>query len=223
MSVVFSVPALTHSILHYATSLTIHPLDPIGACCSLISTILFVRANKYAWPAGMLATLINLALYLQQGIYGEMSLEIVYFLSCVYGWYLWSGDCSKGPKKKPRREISNLPLKHGSILMVIAVCGIMPMAYFLKHELHSTVPYLDATTTILSLVGQWLTCQKIIESWGMWFVVDSLYIGMYINKGIPFHALKMIFYVGLAVIGYLRWRKMQLRNDKPLYSVETQA
>ena len=83
--------------------------------------------------------------------------------------------------------------------------------YLLSTLTHSTVAILDAATTSLSLVAQWLMCHKIIATWILWFITDALYATMYLSKSLPFHSILMIVYTGMAITGYLVWAR-QYKN-----------
>lgn len=61
--------------------------------------------------------------------------------------------------------ISNLSWRLAVILSVLAAGGIWGVAELLKHFTNSQVPYLDAVTTVLSLIAQWMICKKIIQTW----------------------------------------------------------
>ena len=54
----------------------------------------------------------------------------------------------------------------------------------------------------------WMLSRKLVEQWLVWLVVDMISVGLYIYKGIPITALLYTLYCVLAVLGYLRWRKM---------------
>ncbi len=185
-----------------------HFLDPLGSILSVISTIFYVRASQLAWPIGLLATCVNGSLYFITGLYADMSLEGIYFISMFYGWYQWR----YGGKKKTEKKIGNLSLAHGFILLIIGLVTFTLVAYLLGHYTPSKVPYWDAGTTVISLIAQWLTCRKIIETWIVWFVVDGMYVYLYFHKGIPFHALHSLLYLGMAVAGYAYWQRLRARS-----------
>jgi nicotinamide mononucleotide transporter len=180
--------------------------DLIGALVSFISTYYFIKMNNKAWPIGMIATILNGWLYWHKGIYADMLLEVFYFLSLSYGWYKWkyqlnqliTNDNSSLGYLKPSQWVS-LGLVLGLVFISIY--------YLLQTLTHSTVAVLDATTTSLSLVAQWLMCHKIIVTWVLWFITDVLYATMYMSKNLPFHCLLMIIYTGMAVTGYRVWAR----------------
>jgi len=54
----------------------------------------------------------------------------------------------------------------------------------------------------------WMLSRKLIEQWLVWGVVDLITVGLYLYKGIPFTAALYGLYTILAVVGWLRWRKV---------------
>ncbi|MCL9684428.1 nicotinamide riboside transporter PnuC [Legionella maioricensis] len=180
--------------------------DLLGALISLISTYYFIRLNSKAWPVGMIATILNSWLYWHKGIYADMLLEFFYFLSMVYGWYKWQ---KKMPQDSATTQTSFgylKPLQWLSLGLLFALIFIS-IRYLLETFTHSTVAFLDATTTSLSLVAQWLMCHKIIMTWILWFITDALYAAMYLSKNLPFHSILMVIYTGMAIAGYLAWAR----------------
>lgn len=180
--------------------------DLIGALISLISTYYFVRLNNKAWPVGIIATVLNGWLYWRKGIYADMVLELCYFLSMCYGWYKWQ---QIAPQNRTNTQASLgylRPLQWVSLCLLLGVVFISTH-FLLQNLTHSTVAFLDAATTSVSLVAQWLMCHKIIVTWLLWFITDALYAGMYLSKNLPFHSMLMIIYMGMAIAGYFVWAR----------------
>jgi nicotinamide mononucleotide transporter len=181
-------------------------LDPIGSLFSTSSTVLYIFVHWLAWPAGLIAICINSYLYYKTGLYADMSLEGFYFVITFYGWYQW---CWRGRGK------SQLPIKHltwrtSALLAVLFVVGTFIVHYILLHYTNSKVPYMDAMTSVMSMIAEWMICRKIIENWIIWGVVDAVYASMYYYKGLPAHVIETVLYVGMAVAGYWHWHnKMQ--------------
>ncbi len=187
----------------------IYSFDIVGSIFSFLSTIYYIRANKNAWPLALLAIFINLTLYLLTGLYADTSKETIYLITSIYGWYWWA----HGGKNHGEVLITNITAMHALTLSVIAGFSIGLLSLLLIHFTNSQVPYWDATTTVLALTAQWLICRKIIQCWIVWFIVDALYVGLYFYKGIPTHSILLILYTGMAVIGYLHWRRLIKRRN----------
>lgn len=189
----------------------VHTLDWVGSILSFCSTVFFIKADVKGWQFGIAATLLNSFLYGWLGIYGDMSLEGMYFIMMIYGWYVWL----HGGKHHDELTISHITVKHALILIVLASGAAYLLEAFLHYDTNSQVPYLDAITTVISLTAQWLTCRKIIESWILWLVVDAFYVGLFIYKGIPIHSILHALYVLMAVAGYWRWYRLMPRHKVP--------
>lgn len=183
----------------------IHYLDFIGAIFAFISTIAYIRISPLAWPIGLIAIGIDIFLYWQKGIYGDMALQSIYLSMTFYGWYSWLF----GGINKSELPITSLTPILAKLLAITAVIATTITFILLKELTNSQIPLLDATTTILSLIAQWLICRKIIQCWHLWFIIDALYCGLYIFKGIPAHASLQIMYLGMAIAGYYSWRKQK--------------
>lgn len=178
-------------------------LDLLGSIFSFAATYYLIRINQVAWPLSVIATTLNTILYARSGLYGDMSLEAVYFFSSFYGWYQWH-QRDRGQQKV---TVEHITIEQGLVLTSIAIIAITIMAYILKVYLHSQVALLDASTTVLSLIAQWMLCRKIIENWLLWIVVDSSYFFLYATKSLNFHSMLMLVYTSMAVVAYIQWRR----------------
>lgn len=188
-------------------------LDFFGAITSLIATLLFVYANRYAWLMTCLAAGVNGVLYFQQGIYADTLLELAYFLTATYGWFAW-----KRLSHKSALPVQYLSLQQALQSIAVSAALFVLLYFLLTHYTPSKIPGLDAITVALSLTAQGLMCRKYIEAWFFWWVTDVLYIGLYSVKHLPFHVALMLVYTSLAVQGYLRWKQLQ---PKPLLKEDT--
>lgn len=188
--------------------------DSVGALTSLLSTYFFIRLNNKAWPVSLLAICLNGYLYWQKGIYADMTLEVFYFFSTCYGWYLWNR-----PSTHPQHFlIAKLSLKQWLLLLLIISFIYLLLVKSLLAFTHSNVAVLDALTTSLSLAAQWLMCHKIMATWILWLFTDLIYAYMYLYKALPFHTLLMLIYTVMAAIGYLRWGRLNKKESYKTFS-----
>lgn len=179
-------------------------LDLSGAALSLVSTYHFTKSRHTAWMIGILAILLNTVLYAQKGIYGHVFLEFIYLFVMIAGLRKW--------KSAQSNAVYQLNLKQVSIC-IIAVCTVFSLyALVLIHLTPSKIPFWDAGTTVLCLFAQGLMIYKILLCWMIWFVVDAMMAVLQWQQGMPFHSLVTTMYLGLAVLGYLRWRKLLVQE-----------
>ncbi len=59
----------------------------------------------------------------------------------------------------------------------------------------------------MSLVAQYMMTRKHLENWTLWIVVDVVYVGMFICKGLYLTAGNYAIYLVLAVLGHVAWKK----------------
>jgi len=180
----------------------INALDLIGASLSLSSTYYFTKAARFAWIIGITAVILNTILYWQKNIYGHLILEGIYFISMLIGLWRWRTSNIKN------NRIKQLSFKHYFLGGSISVCLIYIVAQSLAIFTPSPMPILDATTTVLSLAAQLLLIYKFLQCWILWFLVDAMMTIIQFSQGMPFHALATLFYLGLAIVGYQRWKKI---------------
>ena len=190
----------------------VHRLDLIGAILSFLATVLTMRASLWLWPLSLVAISVNIVLYTTTQLYADAGKELIYALSCVYGWVWWlRGGSHRGPL-----SIQGLSWRHGLTLSGVAVACTAIITYCLLTFTRSATPLWDATTTVLSLTGQWLTCRKVLACWFVWCVVDALYAGLYFHKGMTAHGVLLCVYTGMAGVGYRMWLAQSRGTKKSL-------
>lgn len=187
-------------------------IDVLGAFFDLLSTWYFIRLNRKAWSAGLIATILNSYLYWQQGIYADMILSCFYCINFSYGWYYWH-------KPEHQLQIQRLfkpsPIQWLNLSLLCAAL-ILATYFLLQRWAPSNVAFLDSVTTSLSIIAQWLMYHKILFSWILWFITDLFYILLYLFKEMPCYAVLMIVYSALAVMGYYQWRRYD-QNRLPFH------
>lgn len=178
-------------------------LDILGSFLSLVCTYLFIKQDIRAWPLSAIALPFDAYLYFHNQLYADFLLQIFYLFTIGYGWYQWR----YGNTSARALEITYLTKKQHAIFLLITVIAIALAYHWLATYTVAFIALLDAITTVLSLCGQWLLCNKKIETWLVWLVVDGLYVYLYAIKRLPFHSAVYVLYLGMAMIGWLRWRQ----------------
>lgn len=179
-------------------------LEAVGLVFGLLAVYYLIKENILTWPAGIIYVLISFVIFYQIKLYADLILHIFFLFMNIYGWYYWIYGKKEDNEDVP---VSTTSTKTLLILVLVSFAGIGLLGYLLTSYTDASLPYWDSTTTILSLTGTWLTAKKKIESWHFWFVVDVLATGIYLYKGIYFYAFLYLVYIGMAVSGYLHWKK----------------
>ncbi len=188
--------------------LSTHALEIAGVILGIIYLIQELKASRALWITGMVMPAISLFVYWRAGLYADFAIDIYYLLAAVYGFVNWR---RKGPEKE-KIPITKTPGKVIPLLCAVFLVLFPLTAMSLIHFTDSTVPWQDAFTTALSVIGLWMLAKKWIEQWWVWAVVDIVSTCLYIYKGIPFYAGLYGLYTALAVYGYFRWKR-SLRQE----------
>jgi nicotinamide mononucleotide transporter len=178
-------------------------LEVVGVAFGIVSVYLSTRENIWSWPTALVNVALFFALFFQSGLYSDTGLQVVYFALSLYGWHQWLyggvGHTAIAVSRTTRRTWITLG---GIGLVVWALLGTI------TSRLPGTaLPYVDAATTTISLLAQWMMTRKLIENWLIWIAVDVVYVGMFIFKGLYLTAFNYGIYLALAVLGYLTWKR----------------
>ncbi|MBR5465661.1 MAG: nicotinamide mononucleotide transporter [Alistipes sp.] len=185
-------------------------LQIVGVALGLLYLYLEYKADIRLWIVGLIMPCVHGLLYFKAGLYADFSMQLYYILAGLYGWIVWHNAPRK--KSSSARQIQHTPTRWIVPLVVVYGAAHALIYLFLTHYTNSTVPFWDALTTALSVVAMWMLSRKLIEQWLVWGVVDLITVGLYLYKGIPLTACLYGLYTILAVVGWMRWRKLSIKS-----------
>src|SRR5476651_1781025 len=126
----------------------------------------------------------------------------MYAVLSLYGWYQWL----YGGEGHSALRVTRTSGALGAVLALIALAGSVALGTLLRHATDAALPFMDSFLSSTSLVAQWMMTKKKVENWLVWILVDVLYVGMFIFKGLYLTAGLYAVFLALAVKGYLEWR-----------------
>lgn len=181
-----------------------------AALLGMISVYLLTKQNSLSWPIGIVMVLMYIVIFYEARLYSDMLLQVFFALMQAYGWYAWSSFQQTKQKTKVA-ELSPQQLI-GYCLLTLFLC--LTLGIVMKRYTNADLPFLDAFTTALSMVAQWLMTKKKLENWLLWIIADVIYVLMYCYKSLyPTAVLYLIFLV-LAVLGYKSWKQELYNSNK---------
>lgn len=178
-------------------------LEAVAVLFGIVSVLLSVLENIWSWPTALVNVSLYTILFYRTGLYSDMGLQVVYFALSLYGWYEWL----YGGKGHTALAVSRTPAKVWLALGIIGVVFWAADGYATSHLPGVALPYVDAATTTVSLIAQYMMTRKYLENWALWIAVDVVYVGMLIFKGLNLTAFNYAVYLGLAVMGHVTWRR----------------
>ena len=98
--------------------------------------------------------------------------------------------------------LEHLPLWRHILLIIPAILLTVVTGRFLQRRTSSKMPYLDAFTTVFSIVATWLMVNFVHENWLYWIIIDFVAIFLYVRRKLYFGALLFLIYTFLAIDGF---------------------
>jgi nicotinamide mononucleotide transporter len=180
-------------------------IEIFGVITGILYVILEVRQNRLLWPLGIITSAAYVIIFFTGKFYADMGLQIYYVLISIYGWYYWS----KGNAKSDKGVLQVIQVNRQQFLWLFLVFISTWVGIFIVLDkfTDSGVPVGDSFTTALAIVATWMLTRKMIEQWFLWMVANVVSIGLYIYKGLYPTVILYAVYTGMAVFGYIEWRR----------------
>jgi nicotinamide mononucleotide transporter len=169
----------------------------------VVSVYLSARQKIWSWPTAIVNVSLFVPVFFKKGLYSDTGLQVVYLVLSFYGWYQWL----YGGAGHTTLPVSRTSGRTWHILAVVAVATWSALGLITARLPGTALPYLDAATTTVSLIAQWMMTRKLLENWVVWIVVDVVYVAMFIYKGLYLTAANYAIYLALALLGYIAWKR----------------
>jgi nicotinamide mononucleotide transporter len=179
---------------------TTTPLELLGFALSVATVVLTILRNHWGWFFAIVSSATYGVVFYDARLYGDTGLQGVFIAASAWGWWQWL----RGAEGKPL-PVTRLGRAGWIASLAGWAVGFVVLSAFLKAYTDTDVPHMDGFLTAGSLVGQLLTAKKKIENWHTWIVVDVLYVGLYVYKGLHLTAILYAVFVVLAVLGLRAW------------------
>jgi nicotinamide mononucleotide transporter len=192
------------------------PLAIVSSLTGILSVILVAKRMSLNYLFGAINVSTYAILSYQASFYGEVMLNALYYLPMQFiGLYMW-----KKAKEENDGEIESKSLStEGRIRLVgISVSLVIFYGFFLK-SLGNYLPFLDSTSTILSIIAMILMVKQFMEQWVIWVIINVVSIIMWafsLINGVGEMAtlIMWIVYLCNSIFGLYSWKKAQIKEVK---------
>ncbi|MBN6152648.1 nicotinamide mononucleotide transporter [Xanthomonas sp. AmX2] len=178
------------------------PLELIAVLVNVLGVWLTARRVRWCWPVNVVAVLLYAWLFYQWKLYSDMLLQGVYVVLQGYGWWRWS----QGRLDDGRIHVGPLPPREGLYSLLAGAAGALLLGWLMHRHTDAALPWLDAALSAFSLVASFWAARKRIANWGLWIVLDILYVGVFVYKGLYPTAALYAGFVVLAAYGLRLWQ-----------------
>jgi nicotinamide mononucleotide transporter len=183
-------------------------IEIVAAIFGLINVTLLVRRNIWNYPFGIAMVILYGFVFFEARLYSDVILQVFFLVIQCFGWWWWLARRDPDGLVIVQRMPPSAIVSFGTL----AIFGSLTLGWIMATYTNAALPYMDATTTVLSIIAQYLLARRYLENWIVWIVVDVLAIGIYLSKGLqPTAALYGIFLI-LAATGYYSWRNASLHG-----------
>jgi nicotinamide mononucleotide transporter len=209
---------VTISLLNVLSFMVYDDVNMIGIISSITGVICVVMTAKghiscYYW--GLINIVTYVVIAYMASLYGEVMLNALYYLPMQFiGIYLWKKNTNKEDNLVKASTMTKIEYV---IYTIISIAGIIGYGFFLK-AIGGAQPFVDAITTVLSVVSMFLSVKRFKEQWILWIIVDIVSVYMWVFaliKGEANSAVMVIMwgaYLVNAFYGLINWNKLEKKG-----------
>lgn len=182
-------------------------LEWFAVVTGILYVIFAAKRHIVCWLFALLSSLSFVFLCFSFQLYIETSLQVFFVVMAIVGWLSWLPNNKEATDKDETTEIKTW--KVSNHLLNIAISGVVAFLLGFSFELWTDQanPYVDAFTTVFSLVATFMVTRKVLENWVYWIIIDFVSIFLYFSRGLYLSSLLYIVFTILAVFGFMAWYK----------------
>lgn len=186
-------------------------LEWLSVLLALAYLALAIPQSLWCWPAALISTALWMIVVLDARLYMDSALQVFYFAMAVYGWRQWrSGGVDHAGVRVHWWPAS----RH--LLVIAPIVAVSVAAGLLLSATEAAFPYLDSFTTVAAVVATFMVTRKVIENWIYWLVIDSVYVYLYMERGLLGYAALYVLYLFMIVFGFLSWLRSARPGNEPV-------
>lgn len=182
-------------------------VEALGFATGGVCVWLVVREHALNFPIGLANNVFFAVLFWNARLYADVGLQVVFFALGVFGWWNWL----YGGKAHGALVVTRTKRVEWAAILCFVVFGVWGLRHLLI-LVNGAAPFWDAMTTILSLVAQYLLCQKRYENWFFWIAVDLICVPLYLSRGLPLTAFLYGIFLLLCIMGVWQWTRSLKRG-----------
>lgn len=190
----------------------------IGLTASLTGMLCVVltakgKISSFYW--GLINILTYSYVAWQSAYYGDVGLNMLYFLPMTFvGIYYWKNNSTKNEEKTSKTvKVRSLKWKWKIFWFAVSLISLYFFGLILR-AMNGTLPFIDSTTTIFSIIATILLNYRYSDQWMYWIIVDIwsivmwVYIFMRDGNQVSMLVMWSAFLVN-ALYGYYNWRNLE--------------
>lgn len=199
------------SVAFSAWGVSVTWLEATAFVLAIWMVVCNMRVNATGWPLAIVSSLLYFALFWQNRLYGDASLQIVFAVVAGWGWWQWvaSRDAAERSADAAAPLEVRAMASQGRLHALIALIVLWPLiGVFLALYTDTDVPWFDAFPTAASLIGQWMLGRKYVENWPTWVAVNAVSVGLFAYKGLWLTVILYMIFLAMSFAGWRAWLRL---------------
>ncbi len=179
-------------------------LSGLAVFFSVVYVVLAAINTKWCFLFGFIGSLIWC--YLDYYVYNLLfdgGLQIFYAIMSIWGFIVWG----KNKASKPS-VIKRFSLAQNGLILLFGISVSFVLIWLVTQIADPSFAFLDAITTVFSVLATFMIIHKYIDNWIYLLVCDLLYIYIYTQSEAFIFAWIMVLYSILAVVGFVKWDRI---------------
>jgi nicotinamide mononucleotide transporter len=204
---VFTLALLPMVIIGWAMGDSL--LSLISSLTGVLYVLFCAKGWTIAYGFGIVNCFCYAALSFQVALYGEVLLNLGYYVPLqVVGFCAWRKKCDIATGEV---RVQRLTWQMRLCVLALIGGGTLLLGAGLNF-FHGATPYIDAFTTVASVVAMTLTAARYIEQWFIWLVVNGCSIYLWAHRYLhgEEHITTLIMWIVFFLCAfYGAWKWMQ--------------
>ena len=181
----------------------------VSATTGVACVVCTGKGKLSAYVFGTINSVLYAIIAYQSTLYGETMLNLIYYVPMQFiGFYTWARHMDDHTHEVVKKRMT----WRGRVLMTAIVAAGTYFYGLLLENMGDAMPYVDAFTTVTSIVAMLVSVRMYAEQWWIWIIVDIFTVYMwfvaFLKGGENVATLIMwVVYLANAVIMLIKWER----------------
>jgi nicotinamide mononucleotide transporter len=188
------------------------PLNIIAGLAGVVSVVMCAKGRTMFYFIGFIQTITYLVLALQNQFYGEVLENMFYFVTMIWGIFVWK----KNEVKNEDGTEDVMAKKFTTVQWVVSIIGTIIITIIMGYILNSigsAQAYTDAATNVMAIFAQLLMVRRYREQWIWWIIIDIFCIKMWFVAGNWSMVAMYIAWTANCIYGWCNWSKLNRQQE----------
>jgi nicotinamide mononucleotide transporter len=190
--------------------LNLFDLPPVGfytllewfcAVLGLVSVIGNLKLRRWAWLVQSASGAGYGVVFFHQTLFGLAAVQIYFVAIALWAWRQWA----KTPEQNALK-IKSLNTAQSVATLALWLFTSLFIGWLLLKVGEQHTAYIDAFTTVGSVLAQWFMARYIRQTWHLWFIVNLVSVALFYGSGLIATSILYCLFTILALVGARTWR-----------------